>query len=182
MLTIPPEATTGGPACQTETVVKPGWFAFGTTVRDPTDHPVLANRRLPPSPPGVSSKPKEERRSRNTAARWPSTSLALSWAAGLKTGGRVKYSTYESGMPLLDRSRKRLSIAFFLIAIDFVVFDVEAAFLYPWTVVVRDGGWPLFWAVGVFLLLIVAGYAYVWRKGGLELATRRTRPATGGTR
>jgi NADH-quinone oxidoreductase subunit A len=110
------------------------------------------------------------------------TLIALSWAAGLKTGGRVKYSTYESGMPLLDRSRKRLSIAFFLIAIDFVVFDVEAAFLYPWTVVVRDGGWPLFWAVGVFLLLIVAGYAYVWRKGGLELATRRARPATGGTR
>jgi NADH-quinone oxidoreductase subunit A len=99
--------------------------------------------------------------------------LALSWAAGLKTGGRVKLSTYESGVPLLDRSRKRLSIAFFLIAIDFVVFDVEAAFLYPWVTVVREGGWPLFWAVMVFVGLIVAGYAYVWRKGGLEVATRR---------
>lgn len=105
--------------------------------------------------------------------------IALSWAAGLKTGGRVKYSTYESGMPLLDRSRKRLSVAFFLIAIDFVVFDVEAAFLYPWVTVARDGGLPLFWAVLVFVALIVAGYAYVWRKGGLELATRITRRAEG---
>ena len=105
--------------------------------------------------------------------------IALSWAAGLKTGGRVKYSTYESGMPLLDRSRKRLLIAFFLIAIDFVVFDVEAAFLYPWVTVAREGGMRLFWPVMVFVVLIVAGYAYVWRKGGLELATRISRRAEG---
>ena len=70
--------------------------------------------------------------------------LAISWFAGHRSGGRVKLSTYESGLPLLDRSRKRLSIAFFLIAIDFVVFDVEAAFLYPWVVILREGGWPLF--------------------------------------
>lgn len=103
--------------------------------------------------------------------------LSLSWAAGLKTGGRSKLSTYESGMPLLDRNRKRLSIAFFLIAIDFVVFDVEAAFLYPWATVARDGGWPVFWAVMVFTTLIVAGYAYVWKKGGLDLATRHPKSA-----
>ena len=105
--------------------------------------------------------------------------LLLSWAAGLKTGGRSKLSTYESGVPLLDRSRKRLSVAFFLIAIDFVVFDVEAAFLYPWTLVVREGGWTVFWAVMVFTALIVAGFAYVWKKGGLELATRH--PKSWGT-
>jgi NADH:ubiquinone oxidoreductase subunit 3 (subunit A) len=85
-------------------------------------------------------------------------------------------------MPLLDRSRKRLSIAFFLIAIDFVVFDVEAAFLYPWTLVVREGSWPLFWAVMAFVALIVAGYAYVWRKGGLEVATRVARRLAGEAR
>jgi NADH-quinone oxidoreductase subunit A len=93
--------------------------------------------------------------------------LAISWFAGHRSGGRVKLSTYESGLPLLDRSRKRLSIAFFLIAIDFVVFDVEAAFLYPWVVILREGGWPLFSAVMGFLALILVGYAYVWRKGGL---------------
>lgn len=101
--------------------------------------------------------------------------LGLSWIAGKRTGGRIKLSTYESGLPLLDRSRKRLSIAFFLIAIDFVVFDVEAAFLYPWIVVLREGGWPLFWAVMAFVGLILVGYAYVWRKGGLDLATRIAR-------
>lgn len=98
--------------------------------------------------------------------------LAVSWVAAKRTGGRVKLSTYESGLPLLDRSRKRLSIAFFLIAIDFVVFDVEAAFLYPWVTVLREGGWPIFWAVMVFVGLILIGFAYVWKKGGLEIVTR----------
>jgi NADH-quinone oxidoreductase subunit A len=97
--------------------------------------------------------------------------MAISWFAGKRSGGRVKASTYESGLPLLDRSRKRLSIAFFLIAIDFVVFDVEAAFLYPWVSVLRQGGWPLFWAVMAFLGLILVGYAYVWKKGGLDVVS-----------
>jgi NADH-quinone oxidoreductase subunit A len=100
--------------------------------------------------------------------------LLLSFVAGKRTGGRIKLSTYESGVPLLDRSRKRLSIAFFLIAIDFVVFDVEAAFLYPWVTVAKEAMWPIFWAVMVFLALILVGYAYVWKKGGLELATRHS--------
>jgi len=99
--------------------------------------------------------------------------LGLSWISGHQTGGKVKESTYESGLPLLDRSRKRLSILFFLIAIDFVVFDVEAAFLYPWALVLRAGGWPLFWAVMVFIGFILVGFLYVWRKGGLDLLTRR---------
>jgi len=103
--------------------------------------------------------------------------MGISWIAGKRTGGKIKLSTYESGLPLLDRSRKRMSVAFFLIAIDFVVFDVEAAFLYPWVTVLRDGGWPLFWAVMVFVGLILVGYAYVWKKGGLELATRVARRA-----
>ena len=98
--------------------------------------------------------------------------MAISWFAGKKSGGRIKQSTYESDLPLLDRSRKRLSIAFFLIAIDFVVFDVEAAFLYPWVSVLREGGWPLFWAVMAFLALILVGYAYVWKKGGLDVVAR----------
>jgi NADH-quinone oxidoreductase subunit A len=104
--------------------------------------------------------------------------LALSWFAGRQTGGEVKRSTYESGLPLLDRSRKRLSVVFFLVALDFVVFDVEAAFLYPWAIVARDGGWPLFWAIGVFLAFLLAGFAYVWRKGGLEVRPPATGPGT----
>ena len=99
--------------------------------------------------------------------------VLVSWAAGSKRGGKVKLSTYESGMPLLDRAQKRLSVAFFLVAIDFVIFDVEAAFLYPWALVVRQGGWPLFFAVMVFFALLVIGFVYVWLKGGLDTIQRR---------
>ena len=104
--------------------------------------------------------------------------LVLSWFVSRKMGGRVQLSPYESGEPLLDRSRKRISILFFLIAIDFVVFDVEAAFLYPWVLVMREGGWPLFWAVMVFVALILVGFAYIWRKGGLDLRPRLTGAAS----
>jgi len=109
--------------------------------------------------------------------------LGLSYLLGRQTGGRVKTTIYESGMPLLDRAHKRFSIAFFLIAIDFIVFDVEAAFLYPWALVIRAGGWPLFWAVMVFVALILVGYVYIWKKGGLDLGARpervRARPLGG---
>ena len=101
--------------------------------------------------------------------------LGLSQLLGKQTGGRVKGTTVESGVPMLDRSHKRISIAFFLIAIDFIVFDLEAAFLYPWALIMKEewAGWPLFWAVMVFFFLILVGYAYVWLKGGLELGPRR---------
>ena len=97
------------------------------------------------------------------------TILGLSDLVGSRSGGRIKLSTYESGEPLLDRSHKRISILFFLIAIDFVIFDVEAAFLYPWVLVLREGGWPLFWAVMVFVALLLIGLAYIWKKGGLDV-------------
>ena len=101
--------------------------------------------------------------------------LSVSYLLGDQKGGRVKTTTIESGVPMLDRSHKRISVAFFLIAIDFIVFDIEAAFLYPWALVLRDGGWPLFWAVMVFIFLILVGYAYVWLKGGLDLGPQRER-------
>ena len=100
-------------------------------------------------------------------------SQGLGKLAGNQTGGRLKLTTYESGMPLLDRSHKRISIAFFLVAIDFIVFDLEAAFLYPWALILRQGGWPLFAAVMVFVLLILVGFAYLWLKGGLDLGPLR---------
>jgi NADH-quinone oxidoreductase subunit A len=95
-------------------------------------------------------------------------SYYLGKIGGNQRGGVIKRTTVESGMPMLDRSHKRISIAFFLIAIDFIVFDLEAAFLYPWALILREGGWQLFWAVMVFVFLILVGYAYVWLKGGLD--------------
>ena len=102
----------------------------------------------------------------------------LSMLVGNQRGGLIKGTTIESGMPLMDVSHKRISIAFFLVAIDFIVFDLEAAFLYPWSLILRDGGWRLFWAVMVFIFLILVGYAYVWLKGGLDLSlpARERRP------
>lgn len=101
--------------------------------------------------------------------------LSISWLLGRQTGGKIKGTPVEGGVPMLDRSHKRLSIAFFLVAIDFIVFDLEAAFLYPWALIVREGGWDLFAAVMVFIFLILVGYAYVWMKGGLELRPMRER-------
>src|SRR4029453_15892614 len=86
-----------------------------------------------------------------------SLSHLLSKLMGNQTGGRVKLSTVESGSPLLDAPHKRISIAFFLVAIDFIVFDLGAAFLYPWSLILRDGGWRLFGAVMVFIFLILVG-------------------------
>ena len=94
--------------------------------------------------------------------------LSVSYVLGNQVGGRIKGTTVESGMPLLDRSHKRISVAFFLIALDFIVFDLEAAFLYPWALVLREGGWPLFGAVMGFIGLILVGYVYVWKKGALQ--------------
>jgi NADH-quinone oxidoreductase subunit A len=102
----------------------------------------------------------------------------LSMFVGNQRGGLIKGTTVESGMPLMDISHKRISIAFFLVAIDFIVFDLEAAFLYPWSLILRDGGWYLFGAVMVFIFMILVGYAYVWIKGGLDLSlpARERRP------
>jgi NADH-quinone oxidoreductase subunit A len=103
--------------------------------------------------------------------------LSISWLVGDQRGGRVKLTTVESGMPMMDRSHKRISVAFFLVAIDFIVFDLEAAFLYPWALTLKSGGWALFAAVMVFVFLILVGYAYVWLKGGLDLGPRKYKGA-----
>ncbi len=110
--------------------------------------------------------------------------LSLSWFLGKAhhKGGAVKLSAIESGLPMLDKSHKRLSIAFFLVAIDFIVFDLEAAFLFPWVLEIRTGGWPLFWAVQVFIALILVGYVYVWKKGGLDIVATKKRATSGGLR
>jgi len=81
---------------------------------------------------------------------------------------RQKAETYESGVPLVDASHKRVSIKFFVIAMIFILFDVEIAFLYPWALVFRSAGWPLFVEMFAFLAVLVVGYAYIWRKGAFD--------------
>ena len=87
-------------------------------------------------------------------------------APKLKT--RQKGETYESGVPMVDASHKRISIKFFVIAMVFILFDVEIAFIYPWALVFRSAGWPLFVEMLSFLAVLIVGYAYIWRKGAFD--------------
>ena len=104
--------------------------------------------------------------------------LGFSAVAGQRTRqrNRAKYETYESGVPLLDRARKRISVKFYLVALVFVVLDVEVAFLYPWAINYRSlaaGGnlLPLL-EILVFLALLALVYAYLWRKGVFDWGRR----------
>ena len=89
---------------------------------------------------------------------------------------RSKFETYESGVPLLDRARKRISIRFYLVALVFVVLDVEVAFLYPWAVnyrsMVAEGSMVPLWEMLAFLGLLALTYAYLWRKGVFDWGRR----------
>jgi NADH-quinone oxidoreductase subunit A len=94
--------------------------------------------------------------------------ILLSALLGPRLRTRRKLDTYESGVPLIDSSRKRLSIQFFIIAMVFILFDVEIAFLYPWALVFREGGLALFLEMLLFLAVLAVGYAYIWKKGAFD--------------
>ncbi len=96
------------------------------------------------------------------------TILLLNSLLGPKLRTRKKLEIYESGVPLLDASHKRMSIQFFVIAMVFILFDVEIAFLYPFALVFRSAGWPLFVEMFSFLLILAVGYAYIWKKGAFD--------------
>ena len=87
-----------------------------------------------------------------------------------------KTETFESGMPLLDTSRKRVSVRFFVVAMVFIIFDVEVAFLFPWALSARElitEGNPLVLLDGlIFLVLLAIGYVYLWREGAFDWSRR----------
>jgi NADH-quinone oxidoreductase subunit A len=100
--------------------------------------------------------------------------LVISWLIGGHAGGARKLSTYESGMPLYDAAHKRIPVKFFIIAMIFILFDVEAAFLWPWAVVLREYGMFALVEMLVFLLFLALGYVYLWRKGILDWGRERS--------
>jgi NADH-quinone oxidoreductase subunit A len=87
---------------------------------------------------------------------------------GLKKPTPVKLSPYECGMPPVGTARDRFSIKFYIIAMLFILFDIEAVFLYPWAVEFRKLGMFGFVEMGVFIAILLVGYIYVWKKGALE--------------
>jgi NADH-quinone oxidoreductase subunit A len=102
------------------------------------------------------------------AAGMAAVILVLNFLLGHKNPTRAKLTTYESGVPPIDSSHKRISIQFFVIAMIFILFDVEIAFLYPWALVFRSAGWPLFLEMLAFMVILAVGYAYIWKKGAFD--------------
>ena len=103
------------------------------------------------------------------AAAFGAIFLSLNWIVGRHQRNPSKLSTYESGVPLLDESRKRVNVRFYQIAMLFILFDIEAAFLYPWAVIYRHAlGWFLFGEMLLFILLLGVGYVYVWKKNAFD--------------
>src|SRR5579863_7432802 len=83
-------------------------------------------------------------------------------------GDAEKLSAYECGFEPFEDSRARFDVRYYLVAILFIIFDLEIAFLFPWAVALGSIGLYGLGAMGVFLLILVIGFAYEWKKGALE--------------
>jgi NADH-quinone oxidoreductase subunit A len=79
-----------------------------------------------------------------------------------------KLAEYECGFPAFEDSRAQFDVRFYLVAILFIVFDIEAAYLFPWAVSVFSAGWAAWFAMMIFLVELALGFAYAWKKGALE--------------
>ncbi len=93
-------------------------------------------------------------------------------AAGMVIGSRrpdaAKDSPYECGFEAFEDARMKFDVRYYLVAILFIIFDLEIAFLFPWAVVLQKIGPAGFAAMGIFLLILVVGFVYEWKKGALE--------------
>jgi NADH-quinone oxidoreductase subunit A len=95
-------------------------------------------------------------------------SVLLSSLLGPRKPSPEKAAPYECGMPPVGDARERQSVKFYLVAMIFLLFDIEIAFLYPWAMALRDLQWAGYGQVILFMALLLAGYVYVWRKGVLD--------------
>ncbi len=97
--------------------------------------------------------------------------ILLSRILGPKSPNAKKYLPYESGMDAIGDTDGRFRIKFYLVAILFILFDIEIIFLYPWTVVYLSSGAAKLFLLGemiAFLAILIVGYVYIWRKGALD--------------
>jgi len=94
--------------------------------------------------------------------------VTLSWILGKRRPTRAKLSPYECGMVPVGDARERFSVKFYLVAMLFILFDVEAVFLYPWAVILRDLKMFGFWEMMVYIAIVLVGFFYVWKKGVLD--------------
>jgi len=94
--------------------------------------------------------------------------LSVSFLLGKKVKNRVKDIPYESGIVPTGDARQRFSVKFYLVGMLFILFDIEAIFLYPWVVVYRELKMFAFIEMLIFVILILSGYFYIWKKGALD--------------
>ncbi|PVZ85605.1 NADH-quinone oxidoreductase subunit A [Serratia sp. S1B] len=101
---------------------------------------------------------------------------------GGRARGRAKNTPYESGIDSVGSARMRLSAKFYLVAMFFVIFDVEALYLYAWSVSIRESGWVGFIEATIFILVLLAGLVYLVRIGALDWvpvrSQRLSKPST----
>jgi len=94
--------------------------------------------------------------------------LGLSFILGKRVRNRVKDMPYESGIVPTGDARHRFSVKFYLVGMLFILFDIEAIFLYPWAVVYRELKMFAFFEMLIFIVLILCGFFYIWKKGALD--------------
>jgi NADH-quinone oxidoreductase subunit A len=94
--------------------------------------------------------------------------MLVSRLTGTHNPSPDKLAEYECGFPAFEDSRSQFDVRFYLVAILFIVFDLEAAFLFPWAVSLKETGWTGWFAMIVFLAELALGLAYAWKKGALE--------------
>jgi len=94
--------------------------------------------------------------------------LIAPFVVAYKAPDTEKLSAYECGFNAFDDARMKFDVRFYLVAILFIIFDLEVAFLFPWAVAFKSLGWFGFWSMMAFLAVLTVGYVYEWKKGALE--------------
>jgi len=101
--------------------------------------------------------------------------IALSYVLGQRHAGRVTGQPYESGMLTTGTARVRFDVKFYLIAMVFVIFDLEAVFIFAWAVALRELGWAGYIEILIFIGVLAAAFVYLWRMGALDWGTGKVR-------
>jgi NADH-quinone oxidoreductase subunit A len=94
--------------------------------------------------------------------------LGASYLLGKRVRNKVKDMPYECGITPVGNARERFSVKFYLVGMLFILFDIEAIFLYPWVVVYRELKMFAFVEMLIFIVLILSGFYYIWKKGALD--------------
>jgi NADH-quinone oxidoreductase subunit A len=104
--------------------------------------------------------------------------IGASMLLGKRVRGKVKDSPYECGIAPTGSARDRFSVKFYLVGIVFILFDIEAVFLYPWAVVYRELKMFAFYEMLLFIVLVLSGFYYIWKKGALDWSKEEPTPGT----